>query len=317
MNTEMLAELHQKILETVETLRRKTALIQEKQTAEGRLERLRREQRDLEEHARQCKARLQALEGTSLRAGWHALLGDRDEQIARTRQELQDLERQVRNTRRAVEEAESRLLGLEAQLKPLAGVEETFENLLSQKEQALLAANHPLSRQLQALHQRQQGLRAEKRETAEALQAGLEALDRLKEAISALESASGMGVWDMLGGGTLVSAFKHSRIHDARALLERAQDALNRFGRELRDIQEHPEPVLPIGGLELFFDVFADGILVDVWVQSKISSALERARDQQDALTAALNRLNRHFRQLEQEEADLRQRRREILTTPL
>lgn len=312
----MLAELERQLAETAEALRRKTALTKEKQTLEGVLQRLGRELKELEERTRRTAARLQALEGVSLQAFWHALLGDRDEQIARARQELQSLEGQVKKARRAVEETEARLWVLETQVAHLAGIEDTFETLLYQKEHALLASHHPLGRELQALKRRWSDLHAEKREVGEALQAGVYALDRLKEAIAALESASGLGVWDMLGGGALVSAFKHSRLHDARTALEQAQAALNRFGRELRDVQARQEPALQMGGFELFFDMIADGLLVDLWVQSKISTALERAREQHDALIAALNRLNQRYRQLEEEEEHLRQRRRNLLRSP-
>lgn len=313
----MLADLNRQLLETAETLRRKTALIKEKQTLENTLQHLRREVDDLETRARQSRTRLQALKGTSLQAGWHSLLGDRDEQITSARQELQSLEGQIKKAQRAVEETEARLLGLDAQLKSLAGMEERLENLLHQKEQALMSSQHPLGGELQALYRRQSDLRAEKREVGEALQVGLNALDRLKEAIAALESASGMGVWDMLGGGALISAFKHSRLNDARAALEQAQAALNHFARELRDVQVSQETALEMGGFELFFDVIADGLLVDWWVQSKISTALKHTRDQHDALIAALNRLNQRYRQLEQEEEHLRQRRHEILRSPV
>ncbi|WP_322506400.1 hypothetical protein [Anaerolinea sp.] len=313
----MLADLNRQLLQTAEALRRKTALTKEKQTLENTLQRLRREVDDLKTRTRQTRARLQALEGTSLQAGWHSLLGDRDEQITRARQELQSLEGQIKKAQRAVEETEARLLGLEAQLKSMAGMEEMLENLLRQKEQALMSSQHPLGGELQALYRRQSDLRAEKREVGEALQVGLNALDRLKEAIAALESASGMGVWDMLGGGALISAFKHSRLNDARAALEQAQATLNHFARELRDVQVSQEPALEMGGFELFFDVIADGLLVDWWVQSKISTALKHARDQHDALIATLNRLNQRYQQMEQEEEHLRQRRLEILRSPV
>jgi len=312
----MLTELNRRLTETAEAVQRKNALMQEKQTTEEVLWRLRQDLDDLEDRLQKSAARLQALEGASLQAGWHSLLGDRDEQAAQARQDLQRLKGQVQKTRRAVQEAEARLSELEAQLAQLMGVEDAFENLMLQKEQALLSARHPLSAELQEINRRQQSLHAEKREIGEALQAGLDALDRLKEAIEALESVSGLGVWDILGGGGLVSVFKHSRIRDARDLLEQAQRALNRFERELRDVQSSSDSDLQVGGLELFLDIFADGLLVDAWVQSKVSAALDRARDRHADLIAALNRLNQRYRQLEQEEADLHRRRREILTAP-
>ena len=77
--------------------------------------------------------------------------------------------------RRAVQEAEARPSELEVQRVQLVGVEEDLENLVLQKERALLSVRHPLSAELQEINRCQQSLHAEKREIGEALQALLPA----------------------------------------------------------------------------------------------------------------------------------------------
>ena len=108
------------------------------------------------------------------------------------------------------------------------------------------------------------------KEVQEARYAGLRALDSLRAAQKALESARGWGIFDILGGGTISTLVKHSKLDRAREHIENAQYALKKFRRELADVNL---PDVRIDGLLTFADFFFDGFFADLLVQQRINEA--------------------------------------------
>ena len=108
------------------------------------------------------------------------------------------------------------------------------------------------------------------REVREARSAGLQALESLERARKALDSARGWGIFDMLGGGTLSTLVKHSKLENARQYIDQAEYDLDVFRRELADIRL---PDMRIDGFLTFADFFFDGFLTDLLVQQRINDA--------------------------------------------
>lgn len=111
------------------------------------------------------------------------------------------------------------------------------------------------------------------REVNEAVVAGREALARLNEARSLLDSAGNWGIVDMLGGGLLTTMIKRSKMKDADGVMQEARQALKRFQKELMDVENIPEFHIEMGDFLAFADYFFDGIIADVMVQSRINDA--------------------------------------------
>lgn len=115
------------------------------------------------------------------------------------------------------------------------------------------------------------------REVREARAAGIRALNSLRRAQKALDTARGWGIMDMLGGGLISSLIKHSKVDDAKYNVEQAKFDLEAFCDELQDVNL---PDVHIDGLLSFADFFFDGFLADYLVQRRINEArtqLERA----------------------------------------
>ncbi len=110
-----------------------------------------------------------------------------------------------------------------------------------------------------------------KREIQEAIEAADVALEHLSRAKKSLSSASGWGLFDTLGGGFISGLIKHAKMGDAEAEINAAKKALERFSKELRDVQGYSS--IHINGLLTFGDLFCDGFLMDVIVQSQIGKA--------------------------------------------
>lgn len=113
----------------------------------------------------------------------------------------------------------------------------------------------------------------QEREVREALAAGREALDYLNRARECLNSAGNWGLLDLFGGGLLSTFVKHSKMNDAEELIQQARSALQRFQRELMDVDNVAEFHIETGDFLSFADYFFDGFIADWLVQSRISDA--------------------------------------------
>ena len=73
---------------------------------------------------------------------------------------------------------------------------------------------------------------------------------------------------------------------EAAALMEQAKSDIQRFQRELRDVQVSLDLRMEIGSFLSFADFFLDGLVADYMVQSKIADAREQVDD-------AINRIEK------------------------
>lgn len=112
-----------------------------------------------------------------------------------------------------------------------------------------------------------------KEEIRQAIDAGQEAIRALKQTKESLNSAKSWGIWDMIGGGLLSSAVKHSRLDKAQDQMEDAKRKLNRFRQELKDVSEFEDVQIETGSFLKFMDIFMDNMFADLAVQSKINKA--------------------------------------------
>ena len=137
----------------------------------------------------------------------------------------------------------------------------------------------------------------QKREIQEAIAAGKEARRHLEATERLLNSAANWGIWDIIGGGFLVTGAKHWRLRDAKEASAKAEKACRSFARELRDVVPFMDVNLEIEPFLKFADFFFDGFIADVMVQSRINRMLSDVRRQLayvnrtlDTLTAKLRR---------------------------
>ncbi len=114
------------------------------------------------------------------------------------------------------------------------------------------------------------------REIREAMDAGRRTLQYLYQAREQLNAASNFGIADMLGFDLIGGIGKHMKLRDARNELEAAKRQVVVFQKELQDVRGVLNFQIDIGGFLTFADFFFDGILADVFVQSKISEAKEQ-----------------------------------------
>jgi len=100
---------------------------------------------------------------------------------------------------------------------------------MKHKEEFLLQSNDGNSQNLLQLMDSLSDLEIQKKEVTEAIGSGEAAQTELGSVINSLESAQDWGTWDILGGGLLATAAKHSHIDEANEYAHQTKIALNDF----------------------------------------------------------------------------------------
>jgi hypothetical protein len=106
-----------------------------------------------------------------------------------------------------------------------------------------------------------------------------ELLPLVDQAEHEFQSARGWGVVDILGGGLITNLIKHAKINSAKDTMFRINELLRDLQRELSDIRIPADYQMETGGFSTFADFVFDGVLADVYMQSKILSSLEQVRE--------------------------------------
>lgn len=259
------------------------------------------------------EADVRRLEGMSLAGLLHSVLGDREEKLNQEQQEALSARLKYQAEKRGLDFLEEEITALEARAAQGSGLEEKYAALLDQTQSLLAKSPTPAGRRLAELAERSADLNADLRELNEAVEAGYQAEGAVRQTVDALNSAGNWGTWDILGGGMLSSVIKHSRLDEAREAAESSQPLLERFRRELADVQAATELDLPVDGLTRFVDIFMDSFLFDLLVQSRIRDSLARAEAVQTQVRGILVRLEGQAAAVRAQLALLDEERRRIL----
>lgn len=131
------------------------------------------------------------------------------------------------------------------------------------------------------------------KEKREAINAGRKALASLKQAQKDLDSAKNWGFWDMIGGGTISTVIKHSKMDRAKQNMQEAKYALKSFSKELNDVNMALHLDIETGDFLSFADWFFDGFFVDWMVQNRIRQASAQVSEAIRRVEGVLKKLER------------------------
>jgi hypothetical protein len=274
----MLQDLSARLSKVVEQKRLKEKLEQDVDATETELRDKSARLESLRTQLDQEKVDVEKMERISLTALFYSVLGSREQQLEKERQELLSVQLLYQQTKYQVESLQQDQANLLQRLNNLTGIESEYELLLSEKEQLLRQSNQAVAKELIALSEQIASLDAEVKEMTEAITAGNQVVSGLDQVIKSLESAENWGTWDIMGGGLISTAIKHSRIDDARSGVNDVQVKISQFKRELADVRKNVELQIDIGELASFADFFFDGLIVDWIVQSRIVDSLEQSK---------------------------------------
>ena len=116
-------------------------------------------------------------------------------------------------------------------------------------------------------------------------------LPLIDQAEKKFKSARNWGVVDIFGGGMLTNLIKHSHLGSASNLMNEINYLLRDLQRELKDIVIPTDFSMNTMTFATFADFLFDGILADVYMQSKIMSSLDQVRELKSRIITLQERL--------------------------
>lgn len=254
-------------------IRRRDKLRSKLRSARQLAKKSRDDQERLQQRLAKEQSDVDALEGLSITGLLHAMLGSKEDKLQKERSELAAAKLKFDQACESARDLGADVQRLGDELALVADADKEFEQVLADKEQYLAEGTNEVSEQLIELAEQVAELTADKKELEEVVQAGKAALQSMQEIQGTLKSAANWGTFDLIGGGTLTTLAKHSKIDAAKGQARTAQRRLIQFEEELADADQDLDSSLDIGGLATFADYFFDGLIADWIVQSKIQKA--------------------------------------------
>ncbi|HPR94587.1 MAG TPA: hypothetical protein PKW67_11070 [Syntrophomonadaceae bacterium] len=305
-------DVHERLTEAVRLLKEREKWLHRREITSNLI----REQKKLRDQLQRQLALesrdVERLDSITLLNLWHSLRGTKE--LAKRKEQEEYLTAKFK-----YDEANAALIALEVDLtrmdnnlNAMGDLDTKYQQAVRDKEEYLLGSGGSEAQRLFEMAEQLGCLKAEEKELQEAIEAGKKVEKAFSKVQKSLGSAQGWGTFDLLGGGLITTAIKHSRIGDARNEIDQAQLLLRKFQRELADVK-HTIDTIEIGGLETFADFFFDGLLFDAIVQFKINDAQDRTRQLQRKLQEINHDLNMMKEQNSQKLLDLDQERRQII----
>lgn len=207
------------------------------------------------------------------------------QEVLAARLKLEEAEKQIESIR-------STIKNLRSERAELSGCERRFHELYERKYTLLMDSSPENGEKIKQAEDTIHSLKKTQVEIEEALSAGKSVLASVQAAKTSLDHAHGWGTWDLLGGGLISDAMKHSHLEEAQSAINDVQSLLHRFHSELSDIQLDESVTIQIEGFTKFADFFFDGLLADWMVQSKINTSLENVNALKAKVERVLDKLN-------------------------
>ena len=309
----MLEELNNQLIDIKERVRIKrkltSALTRTQQTLSEERYRLQKLEADLKKEGSDVKK----IEGLSLTGLFYTILGSKDKQLEKERQEYLAVKLKHDECKDSVSALERDQIDLKEKMAAIGDPDSQYKSVLKRKEKLISEAQDDNAERLIGLSEELADAQSDVRELQEAIDAGDAVLGELEGVIGSLKSARNWGTWDMLGGGLISTAVKHSRIDRARASAQRVQQLLRRFQRELADVGSGSDLAVDIGSFATFADYFFDGLIVDWIVQSRIGRSLDSATNVRDKVQTTLSHLKQGLTKAQEKVTNVKQARRVLI----
>ena len=259
----------------------------------------------------------EALEKLSLKSVFYKILGSKEEQMEKERQEYLQASLKYDEAKKSIELMEYERKVLREKLEKLGDLSKQLETMFAQRERILIRSNGTKGKILLSLTKKLEENLHLIKEIREAIIAGEKAQQKLEEIANLLKNARNWGNWDMAGSrGNMAGYAKHNNIDKARAKVAHAKHALMRFENELRDIfqdYERLEFSLKLDSFSRFTDIFFDNLISDWVVQRRIQNALSSVLSSRDKVYRLVGSLTAKIPQIKAQNKALRKEKKTIV----
>ena len=213
------------------------------------------------------------LERRSLANYFYQVVGKLDDKLTKEKREAYEAAVKYDAAYSELQSVKAQLHEKELEYGRVRRSNERYQEILKEKQEAIKLSGVPEAGDVFRLEAQITSLDMQIKELNEAISAGKSAEQIADSILENLSSAEGWGTWDLLGGGIIADAVKHSHLDEAQGQVERLQGALRRFKTELSDVEILADMQVNIEGFLRFADYFFDGLFADWSVMNRISEA--------------------------------------------
>jgi len=259
---------------------------------------------------------VQKMEKTSIKSVFYKVLGSKEKQLEKERQEYLELSLKYDEAKKSIDLLEYELSILIKKSKKLKNKEGDLKKLFKKREKELARENPRVANALFRMEKDLQRFEQTIFEMEEAISVGNNAAQILERIISYLNQARNWGNWDMAGRrGYMASQMKHSQIDRAKDQAYNAKYVLRQFEKELKDVyvQQNFNLTVTFDSFSRFTDIFFDNLLSDWIIQQRIHNTLANVRSVYDKVQRLTQTLNADIQRFEVKITDLEDKREEML----
>ena len=260
-------------------------------------------------------ADVEELEKIGMRSMFRKVLGDKEQQLEKERQEYLQAVLKYNEHKKSIELLDFEKDILVEKLQKAGDLKKQKQILLKQHEAMLIKSNSAAGQQIVAIEKDIRDRYHIKREIHEAVIMGTKVSQMLAQMVNFLKTARNWGNYDMAGGGTISTMMKHSNIDQARKLAYELQHILKQFQDELFDVydKEQFQISLQIDSFTHFTDIFFDNLITDWIVQKKIRNALNNVLTVEDRVMRIVSSLKKDLEQTDKSITYLEQKKKDLI----
>jgi hypothetical protein len=256
---------------------------------------------------------IQELEKLGVRSLFHNVLGSKEEELERERQEYLALNLKHKELVKSIEVAEFEEKVLAKKVLEIDVVERYLDKLMDLREKEILSTDDSLKDELVAVFKKMDEAIKFKEEIKQAFNAGFFALQSIARVLKYLKEAEKWGQWDMYNKSGYYDHLKHTAVDKAVDEAYRAKMNLTQYKNELADIGMHDNFALHVESFTKFTDIFFDNLISDWIVQRKIKNVLASVLAVQDKVESIQQILQKDFDEMDEKIQALEAQKNEIL----
>ncbi len=227
---------------------------------------------------------IEKLEQLSVTALFHKVLGNKEEQLEKERQEYLELAMKLKELKQTIEISEFELNIVKEKALSSDKLVSQLEGLKTKRESEILQSNDASKATLLNVIKNMDNLHQFFDELTEAYNAGDKALQGAENTLAHLQEAIKYGEWDMLGQNQ-AGWGKQSAMDNALRSTYQTQQFLQVYNKELNDIGISDEMLnMRIESISNFTDMFFDNLISDWIIQKKIKSSFNHALSVRDKI---------------------------------
>lgn len=312
----MKTQLQIAIQETIKQIVHLNRVQEQVKVTDQELDQAYKEQSKMDKMLRKELRDIEKLEGLSTKAIFHKILGSKEKQLEKERQDYLELSLKDEDIKKTIDLLEYESSILTAKLGSEDGLVGKLEQLKGQREKEIIQIDPKLSKKLLKISDQIEDNFRFKSELEEAIEVGSVCLNLTNQIIGHLSKVRNWGSWQSGGSRShMRQMMRRDAMDRARNLSYQVKHHLNLFDKELKDVGRHMNFNADTAQFTQFSDFFFNNIITDWIVNNQLNNAIRSAANLRDNLRALLNKLKLELEDTSQAVAKLGRQRDDILTS--